>query len=185
MNYKQKCYRARKLGISIEQYHQSIRAGLIDEPLFKTESLSNSISLVDFKLPVFDIVSKLKELNPGGIPKSQWYSDNKERAKANVRAWQKANPEKRRLHARPSEHRRRARLKGATGSFTSQEWSELVKAYNNRCAYCKKRKKLTVDHIIPLSKGGTNTIENIVPACGGCNSRKCAKLWDVQPSLKI
>jgi len=136
-------------------------------------------------LPILDIVVKLKETNPEGVPKSRWHSENKERVNKTIRAWQKANPEKRRLHARPSEHRRKSRLKGAIGSFTALEWANLLITHDNRCAYCKKRKKLTVDHIIPLSKGGTNNIDNIVPACGSCNSSKRDKLWDVQPSLKL
>ena len=136
-------------------------------------------------LPVLGIVARLKELNPGGVPLGRWYSEHKEECNVNVRKWQKANPEKRRMHARPSEHRRKAILKGSSGSFTALEWATLLTTYDNRCAYCKKRKKLTVDHVIPLSKGGINTIGNIVPACGSCNSSKCDRLWDVQPSLKI
>jgi 5-methylcytosine-specific restriction endonuclease McrA len=136
-------------------------------------------------VPVLDIVARLKELNPGGVPCCRSYSEHKEERNAYIRNWQKANPEKRRMHARPSEHRRKAILKGSSGSFTTLEWATLLKTYDNRCAYCKKRKKLTVDHVIPLSKGGTNTIGNIIPACGSCNSSKRDKLWDVQPSLKI
>lgn len=45
----------------------------------------------------------------------------------------------------------------------------------NRCQYCgteKARKELTVDHIIPRSRGGRNTFTNIVAACKECNSKK-------------
>ena len=37
--------------------------------------------------------------------------------------------------------------------------------HKNRCYYCGKRRKLTLDHVIPLSKGGLHVKENIVPAC--------------------
>jgi 5-methylcytosine-specific restriction endonuclease McrA len=40
------------------------------------------------------------------------------------------------------------------------------------CQYCGARAHLTVDHVIPRSKGGTSTWENIVAACAPCNRRK-------------
>lgn len=72
-------------------------------------------------------------------------------------------------------HRRRAREFNAEGFFTHQEWQDMKKSHNYRCAICKCDKKLTVDHIIPLSKGGTNNKNNIQPLCGSCNSRKSNK----------
>lgn len=77
---------------------------------------------------------------------------------------------------------------GAVGSFTYQEWEDKKISYENRCAKCgthqdelenkygKHFKNLTVDHIIPLSRGGTNYIDNIVPLCVGCNSKKKDKM---------
>lgn len=89
--------------------------------------------------------------------------------------------------------RHRAR-KRAGGSFTAKEWIALKKFYGNRCLCCgrseralKKIKRiLAVDHIVPLSKGGRNTIKNIQPLChslgqgsrGGCNNLKGAKYID-------
>jgi len=70
--------------------------------------------------------------------------------------------------------RRYAREKGAVGSHTLIEWNNLKILFNNKCAKCKERKKLTKDHIIPLSKGGTDFIENIQPLCCNCNSKKWA-----------
>lgn len=70
---------------------------------------------------------------------------------------------------------RYARLKGAKGSFTVEEWFELKKKNNNSCAKCGTHEsiaKLTKDHIIPLTKGGSNWINNIQPLCQSCNSRK-------------
>lgn len=41
-----------------------------------------------------------------------------------------------------------------------------------RCQYCGERRSLTVDHVHPLSKGGTDCWENCVAACDPCNARK-------------
>lgn len=71
--------------------------------------------------------------------------------------------------------RRRANFRKASGSFTREQWLELVKQYDHRCAYCHEQKPLTVDHVKALSRGGSNDIGNIVPACRSCNSRKGAK----------
>jgi len=59
------------------------------------------------------------------------------------------------------------------GHHTAEEWRAKVKQYGNRCFYCgRKMKRLSKDHIIPVVQGGTDTIDNIVPACMGCNQRK-------------
>lgn len=58
---------------------------------------------------------------------------------------------------------------------------ERVKMYvwkrdDGRCAYCKSNKKLEYDHIIPVSKGGSNTARNIQLLCERCNRSKSAKI---------
>lgn len=60
-------------------------------------------------------------------------------------------------------------------SLTVDEWEEAKEAFGNKCAYCSKERQLTYDHFIPLSKGGSFTKENIIPACQSCNSSKCNK----------
>ncbi len=48
----------------------------------------------------------------------------------------------------------------------------ILKRDNNRCLYCGSREKLTIDHVIPKSRGGDDSWENLVSACTGCNHRK-------------
>lgn len=73
----------------------------------------------------------------------------------------------------------KARKKKAEGIHTLKEWATVKQKYNFTCVWCKKSEpeiKLTEDHIIPLSKGGSNYIENIQPLCGLCNSKKGARI---------
>lgn len=74
--------------------------------------------------------------------------------------------------------RRYARERGAFGSHTLEEWKELQYKFGYKCAYCKLEKPLTKDHIIPISKGGTDFITNIQPLCRNCNSKKWTKLYE-------
>ena len=84
-----------------------------------------------------------------------------------------------------SVEKRRARKLGCENNLTAGQWNIIKAAYGYRCAYCgKKPKLLTKDHIIPLSKGGGHTANNIVPACRSCNSRKhIARPPNFQPIL--
>jgi 5-methylcytosine-specific restriction endonuclease McrA len=66
------------------------------------------------------------------------------------------------------------------GSYhTYEEWCLLKKEYNYTCPCCKISEptvKLTEDHIVPLSKNGTNDISNIQPLCSSCNCKKRVKI---------
>ncbi len=59
---------------------------------------------------------------------------------------------------------------------TDTEWQAKLEEYNYQCAYCKKQlNNLSKDHVVPISKGGNDKIDNIVPACLPCNRSKRAK----------
>ncbi|MFF4652396.1 HNH endonuclease [Streptomyces sp. NPDC001380] len=45
----------------------------------------------------------------------------------------------------------------------------IVLAGNPLCSLCNLRPAGTADHIVPLSRGGTNNLSNLRPACGPCN----------------
>jgi 5-methylcytosine-specific restriction endonuclease McrA len=81
--------------------------------------------------------------------------------------------EKKRLYDKIRHHRKKA---GMDNSFTKETWLGILDAFENCCAYCLEHEsyigKLTVEHIIPIISGGIITVDNIVPACGRCNSRK-------------
>lgn len=74
--------------------------------------------------------------------------------------------------------RRYAREQGAIGSHTLEQWNDLKIEFNECCAFCRKEKPLTKDHIIPLSEGGTDYIDNIQPLCKNCNSKKWKHIYE-------
>jgi 5-methylcytosine-specific restriction endonuclease McrA len=76
---------------------------------------------------------------------------------------------------------RRSRKLQAEGSHTDEEWQNLKAFYNFKCLRCGKQEpeiKLTRDHVIPLTQGGNDSIDNIQPLCAQCNSKKNQKLID-------
>ena len=78
-----------------------------------------------------------------------------------------------------TQKRRELRKKQNGGSFTIREWETLKAQYNWTCPCCFKSEpeiKLTIDHIIPISKGGSDNIENIQPLCLKCNIIKSTKV---------
>jgi 5-methylcytosine-specific restriction endonuclease McrA len=62
--------------------------------------------------------------------------------------------------------------------FTGQEWLALVEACGRRCLRCGSLENLTVDHVIPLGRGGPNTIENVQPLCAECDNAKGCEVLD-------
>lgn len=79
--------------------------------------------------------------------------------------------------------RRRAKIANLEFDLTKQDWEEILSTFNHRCAYCGKSEKLEMDHVIPISKGGATTKENIVPACRSCNSKKGDKIGKFFPKV--
>lgn len=57
--------------------------------------------------------------------------------------------------------------------LTEGEWAALVAAWGG-CAYCGvSDRPLQRDCVLPISRGGRYTLDNVVPACGPCNMSKC------------
>jgi hypothetical protein len=146
----------------------------------------------------------------------QWDKDNKQHRQSYLKSYYKRNvkrikdkenkryklqsPEERRVKYRRKYHgnkeaysqyesKKRARRNGAPiNDFTLAQWQAMKEHYDHRCVYCsRKMQHLTQDHLTPLSKEGSHTTSNIVPACRSCNSRKHTgtPLVPVQPLLLI
>lgn len=131
--------------------------------------------------------------------RKQYRANNQEKEKERHKIYDKAHQEERRLyqknyakiHQRKREpnwknyhkknieriyannRNRRARKKNAPGKHTAQDIRLKLQAQENKCHYCKKElTKYHVDHVIPLSRGGSNDPSNLVITCPTCNLRK-------------
>jgi hypothetical protein len=117
-----------------------------------------------------------------------WRKANPERARAMCAAWRKANPEGANAArvawatVNPEKGRadcanRRARISGAEGRHTAEEVKRLLARQKYLCAVCKKSIEVGYhkDHIVPLSRGGSNYIRNIQLLCPTCNCKKGSK----------
>lgn len=137
----------------------------------------------------------------------EWYNANAERQCQKARAWHKENydrvrgkrqeyaknwrntrgkewyssPEGR-FYVNRAAQVRRKRAKLVDSTLTKEEWFEILKVQNYTCLGCNKKftdiLKPTIDHVIPLSKGGGLTKENTQALCRNCNSRKHTKIID-------
>ena len=100
-----------------------------------------------------------------------WYEANKEKKAAASAAWGAANLEK----AAASQHRRRARLAlNGVNLVTAAETAAIIA---QPCMACDAPAPSTVEHLVPVNRGGAHTIGNLAPLCQPCNSSKNDMLW--------
>lgn len=111
----------------------------------------------------------------------EWKNNYKETNAVNQSRYRKKHPGK----VIAQYQLRRARIAGCEGSYTSQEWEYLCELFDYRCLCCGEQKPLTVDHVIPISKGGRNSIDNLQPLCLECNLRKATKVIDYRKPLNV
>ena len=121
---------------------------------------------------------------------AEWRKHNSDRIALYNLQYRKRNPpsqlESRRLwHERNKyririyRHNRRARLRGQ-GNLSPLDWQRIKALYNYTCPECLQTEPditLSVDHMIPISKGGEHIPSNIQPLCLLCNMRKQDKAW--------
>jgi hypothetical protein len=115
--------------------------------------------------------------------RKEYYSKNSEKEKLRERIYKKNNPHIK----RESERRRRA--KKFENGFESYKESQVLEIYGGDCHICLKpidlsaprqpgldgwENGLHIDHVLALSRGGPDTLENVRPAHGSCNVKKHA-----------
>jgi len=112
-----------------------------------------------------------------------WYEANKKkeqrkaRERMRVRAQNMTDEQKarQRMTNLQGRHRRRALEKEVTAiRITRWQIRERFNCFNNVCAYCGSDSSLQLEHVVPISRGGTHAIGNIIPACAKCNASKHA-----------
>jgi len=104
----------------------------------------------------------------------EWQKDNSKRVLEIKRKYSKT--EKGRATAQRRDVKRRIKERDIINTLTLNEWLDILEAYNYKCAYCGVEFDCEnlpeKDHVIPISKGGDNTKENVVLACRSCNASK-------------
>lgn len=98
-----------------------------------------------------------------------WNAANRDRCDAATRRWRDRNPHL----VIAQRHRHRVLKRHATGAkyATGAKIMARIDYYGGLCFYCPAPAD-TIDHRIPLCRGGTALPANLVPACRSCNSRK-------------
>ena len=78
-----------------------------------------------------------------------------------------------RLYNRQKSKRRKAQIKSQTAhQIKPRHILERFAQFDHRCAYCGAEGDMQIEHVVPIAKGGTHALGNIVPACQRCNYSK-------------
>lgn len=131
-------------------------------------------------------IAKKRAENPGKYKSEykKWYdargleyhrtyqSEHRANSREASKAWRESHPDESKIGVNQS----RCLKDGIVPELTVEAWRAITAKHDNCCARCGERKKLTIDHIIPLSKGGTDSPENVQPLCLSCNQSKGNKI---------
>jgi len=98
---------------------------------------------------------------------------NKDKIRAKAILWEKTKKGASIIKAQRQKRRLAKQYPQTKNALTKEDWQTVLKEYGYICVYCQKDlKSPTLDHVIPLSKGGPHEITNVVPACLSCNCSK-------------
>lgn len=118
------------------------------------------------------------------VPYTEWDEERKRKFNEYRNKWWKSLPQERRRMLTKNKHvKREYRTKQ---KLDYREWENLKLYYGNRCLCCLRAEpeiRLTVDHIVPISRGGKHEIANLQPLCLPCNISKFTKTIDFRATL--
>ena len=70
-------------------------------------------------------------------------------------------------------------LQATSSSDAKRMWRQSIKdKWKHKCAYCESTEYLTIDHIVPQSKGGSDFLTNVLCCCRRCNNSKSHINWE-------
>lgn len=118
----------------------------------------------------------LRNPNKTKIRVKKWSENNYDKYRAKVKDWSLANPDK--VH----DYRANRRAKKLANGIFKVTRKEIKTLLASQCFYCGSNSQISIDHVIPISRGGRHSIGNLVAACRSCNSRKNARFiteWKV------
>lgn len=102
---------------------------------------------------------------------NQWNQEHPDRRKATLRRYEKSPRGK--VASLLNVRRRQQRIKQAPGDgLPIAEWDRILAEHHGLCFYCGAAGKMTIEHKVPIARGGAHDSANVVPACLKCNKRK-------------
>jgi 5-methylcytosine-specific restriction endonuclease McrA len=108
----------------------------------------------------------------------EYYEANRQKLIERSAKWHQDNREQSRETFRLCRARRRAREMGSPDQHTKADLADILRLQAHRCAYCRanlREVRKQVDHIVPLSRGGSNGRANLQYLCEPCNQKKNAQ----------
>jgi 5-methylcytosine-specific restriction endonuclease McrA len=120
-------------------------------------------------------VKKYRQANPEvRIRNAKAYSDSGKQREATKRYRDNHSTEYRKVHAEHERLRRFKKRTSKTENYSVEQVRLRFAEFGNCCAYCGTSERMSVDHFVPIKKDGTDSLDNIIPACFICNSKKKA-----------
>jgi 5-methylcytosine-specific restriction endonuclease McrA len=118
--------------------------------------------------------------------KRDYYERNRQEVISRSKKWAVENAEKVKAAKANNRRKRRAAKTASGGHFTVEEFDALCSEYGYACLCCGATDRvLEADHVVPLTKGGSDDISNIQPLCGECNRRKFTEIIDYRPKVVV
>lgn len=97
-----------------------------------------------------------------------WRAKNPDKAKAIDRAWREKNRE----YIRETKVQRKLAMKVGDQHPCDHQRAEVLRSNHGLCAYCNTRPATELDHMVSLSQGGLDRLDNLMPSCRWCNVSK-------------